>query len=58
MPLLVVDYDGLVLVLVVQLGYNLVGLFGHGLVQVLALFVVLVYLCCLGACGLVVTLYE
>ena len=46
-PLLVVDDDGLAVRLVHQRGDNLVGLFGHCLVQVLALLVVMVYLRCL-----------
>ena len=57
-PLLVVDDDGLVLVLVVQFRHNLIGLLGHCLVQVLSLLVELVDLCCLVSCGFVVALYE
>ena len=41
-PFFVVDDDGLLLLVVGQLLHNLVGLLGHGLVQVLPLFVILI----------------
>ena len=42
MPVFIVQYDGTSVGKSVQVSYNLVGLLGHGLVQVLACLVVLV----------------
>ena len=58
MPRLVVYHDGSVLLFMVKRSHDLVGLFGHRLVQILTLLVVLINAIGLIACSSEVSLHK